>query len=56
MPQTEEEVIRNRAETQMTSNMIKNSLAELRSKLALMKHNKDIVSQGLGKLDEMNAA
>ena len=47
MPQTEEEVIRNRAETQMTSNMIKNSLAELREKLTQMKHNKEFVQIGI---------
>ena len=51
-PKTEEEVIRNRAETQMTSNMIKNSLAELREKLTKMKHNKEIVTVGMKALDE----
>ena len=51
MPQTEEEVIRNRAETQMTSNMIKNSLAELRQKLSTMKHNKEIVAHGLANIE-----
>ena len=49
--QSEEDVIRNRAETQMTSNMIKNSLAELRSKLTQMKVNKDFVRQGMSIID-----
>ena len=52
MPKTEEESIRNRAETQMTSNMIKNSLAELREKLTMMKHNKDFVQVGIKAIDE----
>lgn len=51
VPQTEEDVIRNRAETQMTSNMIKNSLAELRSKLTQMKVNKDFVRHGISIID-----
>ena len=40
----------------MTSNMIKNSLAELREKLTQMRHNKQMVDHGLSKLDEMHAA
>lgn len=36
----------------MTSNMIKNSLAELREKLTKMKHNKEIVTIGMKALDE----
>ena len=51
MPQTEEEAIRNRAHTQMTSNNIKKSLQEMRDKLTKMKHNKEVVSAGLAKLD-----
>jgi len=47
MPQTEEEAVRNRAHTQMTSNAIKKSLQEMRDKLDKMKHNKDMVSMGL---------
>ena len=36
----------------MTSNMIKNSLKEMRDKLAKMKHNKEMVNMGMQKLDE----
>jgi len=35
----------------MTSNNIKKSLQEMRDKLAKMKHNKEVVSAGLAKLD-----
>ena len=35
----------------MTSNMIKNSIAELRTKLTQMKHNKDFVRQGMSIID-----
>jgi len=52
MPQTEEEAVRNRAHTQMTSNAIKNSLQEMRNKLARMKHNKEVVTIGMQKLDQ----
>ena len=52
MPQTEEEAVRNRAHTQMTSNMIKNSLKEMKEKLAKMKHNKEMVTMGMQKLDD----
>lgn len=51
MPQTEEEAVRNRAHTQMTSNMIKNSLKEMREKLQTMRHNKEMVALGLKQLD-----
>jgi hypothetical protein len=36
----------------MTSNMIKNSLREMRDKLSKMKHNKEVVTAGMAKLDE----
>jgi hypothetical protein len=35
----------------MTSNMIKNSLAELREKLTKMKHNKEFVQVGIHAID-----
>jgi hypothetical protein len=35
----------------MTSNMIKNSLAELRNKLDVMKHNKKGITRGLKEID-----
>jgi hypothetical protein len=36
----------------MTSNMIKNSLKEMREKLEKMKHNKEVVEIGMRKLDK----
>jgi len=35
----------------MTSNAIKNSLKDMRDKLAKMKHNKEVVTIGMQKLD-----
>jgi len=54
LPQTEEDVIRNRAQTQMTSMMIKNSLASLRTKLSQMQDNKKIVQKGMAYFDATN--
>ena len=51
IPQTEEEAVRNRAHTKMTSNMIKASLKDMRDKLSKMKHNKEVMAVGMKKLD-----
>ena len=47
----EEEAVRNRAHTKMTSNMIKASLKDMRDKLSKMKHNKEVMAVGMKKLD-----
>ena len=51
LPKTEEDVIRNRAQTIMTSRMIQNSLANLRTKLNQMQDNKKVVQKGIGQFD-----
>ena len=51
-PTSEEEAIRNRAQTQMTANHIKSTLADLKEQLTSMKRNKAAVGAGMAFMDQ----
>ena len=51
MPKTQEEVIWSRAQTQLTSNIIKSTLHDIKASLFDMRKNKKVVAQGMAFLD-----
>lgn len=51
MPKTPEDVIWSRAQTQLTSNIIKSTLNDIKDSLYEMRKNKKVVAQGMQFLD-----
>ena len=51
MPKTPEDVIWSRAQTQLTSNIIKSTLNDIKDSLFEMRQNKKVVAQGMQFLD-----